>query len=750
VSRILLVVHGWPPAASGGTEVHARALASALVRRGDRVSVLARESDPERAELAVRTLADDDVEVKLVNNTFADTKTFADTYRWSAMRSVVSEQLDRACPDVVQIEHLTCLTTDLVDEVVARGLPCVVTLNDYWLLCHRGQLLDVDLERCSGPTAAGCARCHGPIAAVGPVALSVAQRLRRLAPGLTARLGRVRAPVTEPAVAAARQRIAHMRRLFGRIDRFLAPSRALRDRFVEHGVAADQIEHWPQGIERARFASARAGRTRSERLRIGYLGSLMVSKGAHVLLEAFAALARARVELTVLGGHADYHGDASYRTRLEPLLTLPGVTHHGAVAPAAIPERLAALDVLVVPSVWLENAPFVIREAFAAGLPVVASDLGGMAEMVRDGVDGLRFRTGDATDLARVLQRLLDEPDLLARLQAGVESPPSIDEEAERLARLHASLLRRRSATPTRPRVGAVVLNYRTPIDAVLCLRALERSSVPVDPVVVVDNASGDGSAELLARAAPAARLILSESNLGYPAGMNVGARAAFAAGCDAVWLLNADAIPQRDCLGQLLGALDRRADAGIVGPLVLERSDPERIASFGLEYRQWSGRMRQLGAGHERADVAAGVVLDRDAVSGCALLITRSAWDQAGPFVEPYFFSLEDVDLGMRVRAAGFACVVASDAIVYHQGGAALPERSARRLRYAARNQLLLASRTPAMFRGHGQLRTLAVAGYCVLHALVTSGAPRVRGLAAVARGVVDHLTGRYGEISE
>ena len=71
------------------------------------------------------------------------------------------------------------------------------------------------------------------------------------------------------------------------------------------------------------------------------------------------------------------------------------VQHEGALAHEQIPRALAELDVLGVPSIWIENAPFVIREAFAAGLPVVASNLGGMAERVRHEVNGLLFRPGD-------------------------------------------------------------------------------------------------------------------------------------------------------------------------------------------------------------------------------------------------------------------------------------------------------------------------------------------------------------------
>ena len=130
----------------------------------------------------------------------------------------------------------------------------------------------------------------------------------------------------------------------------------------------------------------------------------MASKAPHVLLEAVAGLPRGRVTVTIAGDLAPYHGDDRYASIVRPLLQRTGVEWLGRVAhdesAGACSPRL---DVLVVPSIWIENSPFVIKEAFAAGVPVVASNLGGMAELVQDGRNGLLFTAGDSADLRRVL-----------------------------------------------------------------------------------------------------------------------------------------------------------------------------------------------------------------------------------------------------------------------------------------------------------------------------------------------------------
>jgi glycosyltransferase involved in cell wall biosynthesis len=98
---------------------------------------------------------------------------------------------------------------------------------------------------------------------------------------------------------------------------------------------------------------------------------------------------------------------------------------------------LGQFDALVVPSIWYENSPLAIMEAQAAGLPVLTSALGGMAELVRDEVDGLHFAPGDAADLARQIQRLRDDPALLLRLRSKVQPPATIDHEMQTLLHIY-------------------------------------------------------------------------------------------------------------------------------------------------------------------------------------------------------------------------------------------------------------------------------------------------------------------------
>ncbi|MDP9322568.1 MAG: glycosyltransferase, partial [Acidobacteriota bacterium] len=180
--RILQVVHGFPPAASGGTEVYVRDLAAALAASGaDDVMVLTREEDGHRPELSVRRSADGPVRVTTINNTFQSCVSFEASYANPAIDRIAGDVLDDWQPDVVHVQHLTCLSTGIPRQAARRGIPVVLTLNDYWLICHRGQLVDLDGRRCAGPFGGGCARCLPPGVLAGAAALRAGRLLRSVA-----------------------------------------------------------------------------------------------------------------------------------------------------------------------------------------------------------------------------------------------------------------------------------------------------------------------------------------------------------------------------------------------------------------------------------------------------------------------------------------------------------------------------------------------------------------------------------------
>jgi glycogen(starch) synthase len=181
------------------------------------------------------------------------------------------------------------------------------------------------------------------------------------------------------------------------------------------GVPADRISTVPSGFDpglfAGRFPDVFAGTARP---RIGYVGRLAPQKRADRLVEAFGRM-RQPASLVVVGDGPD-------RERVHALAAgLPRVHLSGFVEHTAVPAVLASLDVLVLPSAY-EEMGSVLTEAMASGLPVVASDVGGIPEVVRSEVTGLLVPPGDVDALAAALDRLAADPGLRARLSAGARA----------------------------------------------------------------------------------------------------------------------------------------------------------------------------------------------------------------------------------------------------------------------------------------------------------------------------------------
>jgi GT2 family glycosyltransferase/glycosyltransferase involved in cell wall biosynthesis len=755
--RVMLVVHGVPPAANGGTEVYVRDLALALaLLPSTEVAVLTRHADPQRPEMSVRRYGIGAVTVFSINNTFQACQGFAESYENPRLLTVAAALLDEFAPDVVHVQHLTCLSTGLPREAERRGIPVALTANDYWLVCHRGQLFDLDGARCDGPFDGGCARCIPAATLASPQTHAWGRTLRSLPLPGAARgvklaekvVDRGRAPAST--CEATQVRLQHMRDSIACVSRVLLPSETMAAVFRRFGMPADRMVRCNQGISLAPFE----GQTRSPSvpLRVAFAGGLIPSKAPHILLDAIDRLPPGSIVVDLLGGSGTYHGQQDYAASLASRLGHPAIRRFGPVPHERMPAALNDVDVLVVPSLWIENAPFIIREAFAAGAPVIASNLGGMAEMVSDGVDGLLFPPGDVDALAACLRRLIDDRGLLDRLRAGIVRPNSIETEAGALRAMYAEMgahpHRRHQPRPApdrtvRQSLAAVVLNYRTAEQTWLAVRSLQTSFRPPDRIIVVDNASGDGSVAMLRDALPGVEIIETDHNLGFSGGCNVGIRSALTGGADHVLLVNSDVVLAPDASAHLLAAFEEDAALGIAAPLLLSREEPGRIASAGIRYSRRTGRMRQRASGRRVAALALNPE-PINAVSGCVMLIRRSVFEKAGLLDEEYFFSFEDIDFCFRAADAGFQSACVLGAIAYHEGASTIGRRSSRRIYFATRNHLRLQARVGQ--RGRGAIGTAAVLGLNVAHVIVSPEVRVAAGLAGVARGAWHYLRGRYG----
>ena len=305
-------------------------------------------------------------------------------------------------PDIVHLHHYVHVGIDLV-HALRRWFPkaaFLFTLHEYWGPCaFEGRLLRRSGALCEGPKPEDCAECIGDEGRVDLV-------IRQL----------------------------RLRRMFAEIDHFLSPSLFLKQRYVDWGLEANRISV-VENLPAAGEAQPVDRLTEVKReLVLGFFGQVNPWKGVDRIVEA-VILARKRcpqLRLEIHGcGEDDLQPDRSphpqFAARLRRLvdqLGPEGVRLCGRYLPEQQRERMAGVDAVVMGSIWYENAPMVIQEAFLYGRPVLAPRLGGMAEKVQDGHSGLLFAPDDVADLIQLLQRCCDEPELLPQLQNHVKAMP--------------------------------------------------------------------------------------------------------------------------------------------------------------------------------------------------------------------------------------------------------------------------------------------------------------------------------------
>jgi glycosyltransferase involved in cell wall biosynthesis len=241
-------------------------------------------------------------------------------------------------------------------------------------------------------------------------------------------------------VRALKERPGLIREKMEQVDHIIAYTGLMRDLLLANGIGRGKIEISPYGIDTSHISRAPLERPLPPPLRVGFVGTLAPHKGCDTLIRAFRRLPR-ELEATL-----DIYGNLNrFKRFLKELRRLAGnderINFAGPFQRERVGQVLSELDVLVVPSRWYENQPGVILEAFAAGIPVVATDLGGMSEFVKHEENGLLFQLENAEDLAHQLRRLGEEPELTEKLRAGIGPVKTVEENVDELEVLYAKLL---------------------------------------------------------------------------------------------------------------------------------------------------------------------------------------------------------------------------------------------------------------------------------------------------------------------
>jgi glycosyltransferase involved in cell wall biosynthesis len=445
--RILHAIHDFLPRHRAGSEIYAFELARELSGRAE-VFIVAAEYDPAVPHGTIRWRSYRGLAVaEIVNNW--QFQRFDETYSSERLNAQLRHVLDATQPDVLHVHNLLNLSFDLPRIAKERGIATVATLHDYTLVCPSGgQRVHVaESHVCESIDAERCARCfsQSPLSRQmraarltrgtgGTLIARTGRAIYHLAPALTASLMK---PLNGPDVNAGdvRRRLAAARQVCESIDLWVAPSRSVAEEFCRLGFSRERMQVSDYGF-RGIATHTRQRRADDQPLRIGVVGTLVWHKGVHVLLAAARQLRGA------FGVHV--YGDTAVFPEYSAALRKAAdsqVVFEGAFDRERVDDVYESLDVLVVPSLWPENSPLVIHEAFMHRVPVVAARVGGIPELIRDGENGLLYDPFDSESLRACVQRLIDDRMLLHRLSDRAPAVKSIAQDASEWETRYRALL---------------------------------------------------------------------------------------------------------------------------------------------------------------------------------------------------------------------------------------------------------------------------------------------------------------------
>jgi glycosyltransferase involved in cell wall biosynthesis len=444
--RLLYLVHQFPPKFTTGTEILTLETARAVQVLGHEVEILTPEfvDSPPAPDVAAETDVYQGIRVHRYPYCLSDPLPGQSPHRAEYKNPLTQIHLRRVLasfrPELVHGFHLYRLSAAAIETIQKTGIPLIFTVTDFWPVCPAIDLRLPDGAICAGPlrNSSNCLR-H----LCGEEQWRRTSHVPALLLELWAHWTEARRSPDLPVsgkdhAAAVILRQSCLRRMLPKAAKLITSSRIVRKHLTAFGIPEDKMYHLPFGINTDYIQNAPA-REPSARLRIGYIGTISRHKGLHVLAGAFRELPPdLPVELKIYGRPTDNPG---FNEEIKRMLQGDArVTFFGAFPNPQIGEVLAGIDVLVVPSIWLENTPLVISTAQAARVPVIASDLEGMSEQIQHGVNGLLFPVGDHLALARCLRQLATDRPALAKLAAASRPPKSIKEYAGELNEIYCTV----------------------------------------------------------------------------------------------------------------------------------------------------------------------------------------------------------------------------------------------------------------------------------------------------------------------
>jgi len=419
--KVLVIAHGHPDLNKGGGEIAAYNLFQELNKTTTHKAVFMARQGVASAHHGGTPFSQRNADEILFHSEGFDFFKFAQANKRFLWHNF-AELLRNYNPDVVHFHHYLHIGIDAL-RVVRNTLPncsIVLTLHEYLAICNnQGQMIKTNKKLCYEAKPADCHQCF---------------------------------PNINPTDFFLRE--LYIKSFFELVDQFIAPSQFLKQRYTDWGLDPAKIRVLENGQVPLTQVTPEK-KTKSEKVKFAYFGQLTQFKGVDTLLEAIDRLDRESLKQLELDVHGSGLSDQpeAFQKKINYAFEKHKdiVTFHDSYQPHELTKLMQDVDFVIVPSNWWENSPLVIQEAFKHKKPVICSDIGGMQEKVRDGIDGLHFRAAKPSSLAQILKRILHDPDLQAQLVSNIKEPLTIEESAQEHIKLYNTLeLSKKTRAPTK------------------------------------------------------------------------------------------------------------------------------------------------------------------------------------------------------------------------------------------------------------------------------------------------------------
>jgi glycosyltransferase involved in cell wall biosynthesis len=392
--RVLKVIHGFPPDYMAGSEVYSYHLVKELINQNVETFVFTRVENEFDNNYKIYNEQYENINIQRVNKPKKD-YLYEDKFYDKNIDKIFENYLLEIKPDIVHIGHLSHLSTNIIKIIKKYNIPIVYTIHDFWLYCVKGQMINQNNEICKKPSIENCLVCSNYLVQYRQV----------------------------------EETFKHMREVISLIDIFISPSHTLRDFFIKQGVDKDKIKYLKYGFNTQKIEFNKKIFTKTSKIKFGFMGRVIPTKGIKVLVEAFKELPEETLSI---------YGNIGVQKRF---LETKNIIFKGQYNNNNINEVLKNIDVLIVPSIWYENAPLVIQEAFLAGIIVITSDIGGMAELVKDKVNGFTFKAGSSEELKKLIKKISNNPTILNNLVSSKDMVVDIKDDAKEIVKIYEALL---------------------------------------------------------------------------------------------------------------------------------------------------------------------------------------------------------------------------------------------------------------------------------------------------------------------